>query len=294
MSGHGAAPTPCCSSWAVRSTAGWRSAQARHGDPLPTITHVHLHGGPRSCTATTCSRSPSRRGLPRAPAGAARRPGRRLRLSPLQGPASAWGGGPSAAAAVTSAATSSNRSRSSVAPSRRTSAGSIRSTRSTRTSLGRPCRSHGAAADVHPVPAVPGLVGGVPVVVLAGQHQRRAARRRRGRPPAPAGPCPGRHPPRRAPRPRPPRPGRAGRPACGRYTGRTGPSCSVTRRRRGGAAGGRCGGAAGGRVPGAERERSWCCARPRCSGSSRCPTAPRRRSADRGPCAIPSSPRPGR
>ena len=45
-------------------------------------------------------------------------------------------------------------------------------------------------ADVHPVPAVPGLVGGVAVVVLAAEHQPEP-RSPRCRSAAPGGPCPG-------------------------------------------------------------------------------------------------------
>ena len=39
--------TPCCCSSAGRWTGGWRSARPATATPLPTVTHVHLHGGPK-------------------------------------------------------------------------------------------------------------------------------------------------------------------------------------------------------------------------------------------------------
>ena len=67
--------------------------------------------------------------------------------------------------------TRSKRARSSAAPSRRTVAGSSTS-KPVQAHLARPAAGvPGAGPDVGPGPAVARLVGGVPVVVLAGEHQ---------------------------------------------------------------------------------------------------------------------------
>ena len=45
--------------------------EARHGDPLPTITHVHLHGGPKVVSRYDLQPLPGRTGVyhlrPRTP-----------------------------------------------------------------------------------------------------------------------------------------------------------------------------------------------------------------------------------
>ena len=85
--------------------------------------------------------------------------------------------------------------------------------------LARPAlRVPGTGAHLQPMPAMPGLVGGVPVMVLRGQHQPEQVL---------AIPADDQHrpvlaatrsPPRRAPTPTPPRRDRPGRPGAGAYS----------------------------------------------------------------------------
>ena len=147
--------------WSPSGRSG-TAAPTACGSPVPRVASGPRASGERGARA-------GRRGL----LPAAVRPRERRRAARPAGPLlTATGAAHQPWTRRASATTRSKRARSSAAPSRRTR-GRVEHQQPVQAHLARPAAGvPGAGADVGPDPAVARLVGGVPVVVLAGEHQR--------------------------------------------------------------------------------------------------------------------------